>query len=829
MATIASMDVRLAMDSADFDQGIAKAQASAESFSKKLSSVGQTMSLAVTAPLAGIAGMALKSAGDFESSMNVMQSVTGATGGQMAALQAQALELGASTSFSAGEAAEAMLELGKAGLDATDIMGAMPGVLSLAAAGGMDVANAATIAANTVNTFGLAAIETTAVANMLAAAANASSADVTDLAAGMQMAGAVFASNQQSLSDLTTAMSLMANAGIAGSDAGTSLKTMMMRLAAPTQEAADAMSALGLNMYNLDGSMRPFQDVIADLGTATSGLSDAQRNAALNTIFGADAIRAATILTSAGAESWSAMEAAVNQAGAAQEAAGARMKGLSGAMEYLKGSIDSAMIAMSGPFLTTIADMLRGVADLVTGFTALPPELQNAALAFGAVMAAAGPVMLAISGIGTALGFLLSPIGLLVVAIAGLAAAWATNFGGIRDITAEVAAQLAPAFSGVLATVQGMTTAFAATLPSIQGVAAAMLDAGVNSIEATEAITALPAGLQPVATAFQSLFATLTAAGVALQTFLAPAIARVQAAFAGLAPSLGALAGPLAELQAAFATLWSVAQPILAQLAAAIGVTLAIAADAGINTIAAVITNLPALIGPAIRQVSTTIELIATTVQGVADLVTAIINGDWDAAWKAAQNITAGFSTYFTNTVANWQAIASAVFETIKQIVSSTLTDMGTSIESVMGGISAFWTGIWEEMSKAVQPVLDAIDGLKKGIQAFQGWISSISIPNPFAGIQMPSLPALPSLPGFAAGGPVSSGAPVIVGERGPELFVPNRAGTIIPNHEVGGAWAEMSGGSAGGVAINNYGDFVSPIDLAALAQQVAQFSARRR
>jgi len=297
MANIANLDVSLRMDDSGFSSGIAQAQAKTESFTKKMSSAGQTMSLAVTAPLVGIAAMALKSAGDFESSMNVLQSVSGATESDMANLEQQALDLGASTAFSAGEAAEAMLELGKAGLGTNDIIGSMPGVLSLAAAGGMDVATAAGIAANAVNTFGLEAAETTTVANMLAAAANASSADVSDLAAGFQMAGSVFASNGQSMADLTTAMALMANAGIAGSDAGTSLKTMMMRLAAPTAETAEVMAQLGVSVYELDGSMRPFQEVVADLGTATAGLSDEQRNAALSTIFGADAIRAATILT----------------------------------------------------------------------------------------------------------------------------------------------------------------------------------------------------------------------------------------------------------------------------------------------------------------------------------------------------------------------------------------------------------------------------------------------------------------------------------------------------------------------------------------------------
>lgn len=869
MGTIARMDVRLGMDGSDFDKGIARAQASAESFSQKLTRTGTAMSIGVTAPLAGIATMALRSAGDFEASMNVLQSVSGATAGQMAALEAQALELGASTSFSAGDAANAMLELGKAGMDTTAIMGAMPGVLSLAAAGNMDVGTAAGIAANAVNTFGLAASETTTVANMLAAAANASSADVSDLAAGFQMAGSVFASNGQSMADLTTGMALMANAGIAGSDAGTSLKTMLMRLAAPTQESADAMAALGLNVYNSDGSMRSFEAIVGDLSIATEGLTDAQRNAALSTIFGADAIRAANVLTAAGAEGFAAMEAQVTAAGAAEEAAAARMKGLNGAMDYLQGSIDSLLIALSAQFLPIFANMARGVADLVSSFASLSPELQMGAIAFAAVAAAAGPVMLAVSGIGAALGFILSPIGLVIAAVAALAAAWTLNLGGIQEITAGAVAAVVQALQSVIAPIQlvaaamadagvnsieaneaitalpaslqplatGFQNIYAATvaaLPSLQGVAAAMLDAGVNSIEANEAISALPAGLQPVAAGFQSVVANVTAAALALQTFLAPAIARAQDAFAGIGSKIGELAGPLAGLQEAFIVLWAAVQPLLAALAQAVGVTLAVAVDMGINTFAAVIANLPGLIGPSINQVTETITLIASTVSDMVALVKAAINGDWDGVWKSAQDIFGNFSTYINATVGNLSAIVTAVFATIAQAVTGTLTDMGVNVRSVLSSLESFWVGIWEGMSKAIKPVLDAIDGLKKGIQDFQSWISGISIPNPFAGIQMPSLPslpALPSLPGFAAGGTVTGGEPIIVGERGPEVYIPNRSGTIIPNDELGGMWGDMAGSGANGgaVVLNHYGNVVSPLDLKELAYEVAQLLNRRR
>ena len=468
MGTIANMNVKLAMDAADFDRGISQVQAKADGLAQGLGKLGTGMSLAVTAPLVGIGAMAINSAADFEQSMNVMAQVSGATADQMAALQAQALNLGAVTSFSAGEAAQAQLELAKAGLDANEVMAAAPGVLDLAAAGGLGLAQAAEIAANAVNTFGLDASSTTDVANMLAAAANASSVEVTDLADGMKMAGAVFSSAGQSIDDLNIAMALLGNNGIKGSDAGTSLKTALMRLTAPTDQAVEVLHNLGVQVYDTQGNMREFPVILADLqqamyGTnqvtvtssnltqeqaqrmeylkktisstqtqlanyasgiagigqsgeasaaaqnklrqtltaaqaeydklATAGsttstvmktLTEEERQQALATIFGADAIRSVSVLMAEGTDGWNEMAGALGVAGAATDVANARMSGMRGAIEYLKGSIDSFLIGAALPFLDAIGRMVRGLADAITWVGQLPEPMRNTAIAVGA-------------------------------------------------------------------------------------------------------------------------------------------------------------------------------------------------------------------------------------------------------------------------------------------------------------------------------------------------------------------------------------------------------------------------------------------------------------
>lgn len=846
MGTIARMAVELGMDASGFDAGIAKAQQQTESLVSKLGKAGATMSAAVTLPLAGVATMALKSAGDFESSMNVLQSVSGATAGDMQALTEQALRLGAETSFSAGEAADAMLELGKAGMGTKDIMGAMPGVLSLAAAGNMDVGAAAEIAANAINTFGLDATEAAGVSNMLAAAANASSADVTDLAMGFKMAGSIFASNNQSMSDLTASMSLLANAGIAGSDAGTSLKTMLMRLAAPTDDAAAAMSSLGLNVYNSDGSMRDFEAIVGDLATSTAGLTDSQRNMALTTIFGADAIRAATILADAGADGFASMEAAVTKAGAAEEAAAARMKGLNGAMDYLQGSIDSVLISVGTPFLTMLGDMARYIADLITSFAALPAPVQNAALAFAAVLAAAGPVMLAVSGIGAALAFLLSPIGLVVAGVALLAAAWAMNFGGIQEQTAAAWAAIQP-------TLQMLVDVFQASLPG-----------------------AIATGTA----AFTGLLAQLAIIGATLQAFFAPAIDRVQTAFMGLPESLAPLLPALQEMGAAFGGLVTAAQPLVMLL----GVALAVAADFGVNLMAAAIERLPGIVGPVIDQVTNSVKLISTVISEVTTAIVAIANGDWATAWNSMKSIVTAFQTFVSETWTNITTMVGNVGGAVGDAVVNTLNDMGLTaaatqvqaiidqvtalgekIASVLSGKTSFaialpeWvTTLLEWGWPALPEVPDWLKGMLKwewpALPAAPAWITTLlawlwpgfpAVPNwvqklfdwRWPGLpeapawladllnwKWPAMPAFnfPSLPGMATGGPVTAGTTYMVGERGPEIFTPNRSGSIIPNDELGGIWGDLVGAGAGGAQVTVNANVASAIDVHALAYQVA-------
>jgi TP901 family phage tail tape measure protein len=297
----------------------------------------------------------------YQDSMNTFQSVSEATAAEMRKVGATAKRLGNDMTLpgtSAAQAGEAMTELAKAGLSVKQSMGAAKGTIMLAKAAMVDEAMAAEITANALNSFGLRASEANRVADLLAASANASSAEITDMADGLKQASAVFSAAGVPIEDLTTALGLMANAGIKGSDAGTSMKAMLLKLQGPSGKTAALMDKIGFSMYEADGSMKPLRRTMADLGKSLEGMSDKQRDAALAQIFGSDATRAANVLLAAGAGGWDKMAAAVTKAGAAQQVAGAKTKGLRGAVDAAKSVVETFAIVLFeryGPALENAA------------------------------------------------------------------------------------------------------------------------------------------------------------------------------------------------------------------------------------------------------------------------------------------------------------------------------------------------------------------------------------------------------------------------------------------------------------------------------------------
>lgn len=376
--------------------------------SDAMRNVGRNLTRNLTLPSIFLGAMAGKTALDFDRSMNQVQVALKAPQDQMEGLRSLAVKMGQDTIFSANESAQAMLDLAKGGMTQAQIEGgALQTTMQLAAAGGQDLATSAKQASAAINTFGLAAKDSQVVADALAGAANASSADLSDLAMSFRMAGQGAVNAGLNVNETAGALALMADNGLIGSDAGTSLKTMLQRLVPQSDRAKDSMAALGLEFFKANGQTKSLREIAGQLQQAFKGLSDEQRSAAMHTIFGSDATRAASILMRSGADGVGKYIKATKEQGAAQKMANAQMKGLAGAWEQLKGSLETAALALGEaltPTLLTLAGALKGVADW---FTALPSGVQKFAAGLLFASAAAGPFVSALGFMGKGIGYLL--------------------------------------------------------------------------------------------------------------------------------------------------------------------------------------------------------------------------------------------------------------------------------------------------------------------------------------------------------------------------------------------------------------------------------------
>jgi TP901 family phage tail tape measure protein len=346
------------------------------------------------AALVGIGVASVAAAANFDKSMSNVEAVSGATADEMDRLRQAALDAGAATVFSASEAAEAQAELAKAGISTADILsGALTGSLDLAAAGGLGLAEAATVAAQAMNTFGLRGRDVGRIADTLAAGANKSAADVSQLGQALQQSGLVAKQTGLELDDTVGILSAFADRALIGSDAGTSLKTMLQRLVPQSDEAAEAMEALGISAFDASGEFVGLPALAGQLQTSLGKLTPEARSSALAVIFGADAVRAANVLYELGAEGVNDYTAAVNDQGAASRNAAVQLDNLAGDIEALKGSIETGLIQAGSGANDVLRGLTQGATEAVNRVSALPAPILGVSTA--AITAAGGFLLLA--------------------------------------------------------------------------------------------------------------------------------------------------------------------------------------------------------------------------------------------------------------------------------------------------------------------------------------------------------------------------------------------------------------------------------------------------
>jgi TP901 family phage tail tape measure protein len=530
---LGTMRGRLEIDSSGVNKGFTQAQAAQAGFlgglkraTPALTAVGKGMTLVGAAAIAGFA-IAVKTSADFEKRISAVGAVSGATGKELDSIRQKALQLGKDTKFSATEAALAMEELAKAGVSTSDIMGgAADATVALAAAGEVELPRAAEIAANAMNVFNLEAEQMPMVADRIAGAANASAISVDEFAMSMQQSGAAAKLAGIGFEDMTTAIALMGNAGIKGSDAGTSLKTMLLNLNPTTEKQKNLMKELGLvtedganKFFDAAGNAKGLGQIAGELNTALKGMTKQQKLATLETLFGSDAIRAAAVLTDAGAKGFENLGDKIGKIKAADVAA-KRMDNLAGSIELFKGSLETALIQTGAPFQAGIRTLVDGATSVLNAFLDLAPNTQKLVgqfLIFGGAASLVGGLLLLAAvkvimfaekirqaivvlkafGIASKLAFLTNPVFLVIAAIVALGAALFILYKKNETFRRAVDA----AWQAILSAFRAVVSFFQSTV-----------------------LPALSTGWQAVVSAAQTAAAALANAWRALQPIIQPII-----------------------------------------------------------------------------------------------------------------------------------------------------------------------------------------------------------------------------------------------------------------------------------------------------------------
>ena len=473
----------LDLDTSGFTRGFSTALSSLRTFQSEsasisdklaatgtaLTSAGSTLTKSVTVPLVGLGTAAVATTTKFEAAMSQVQATMGITKDAMSeldgetvnsmdALSALAQELGATTKFSAVEAAEAINYMALAGYDVEKTYGMLPTVLNLAAAGNFDLARASDMVTDTQTALGLSIEETTVMIDEWARAASKSNTSVEQLGDAILTVGGTAQYMAGGTDRLATVLGILADNGIKGTEAGTKLRNMILKLADPTDDGAAALEALSVSIFDAEGNMRDFQDIFLDFQTAMQGLTEEEKIGYFSDLFNVRDVAAANALLNTSVERWEELGGAISDAeGAAAQMSETQLDNLNGQLTILKSSLEGMAISFGELLLPLIKDVTSAIQSAVTWINNLDESQKETLVRVLEIAAAVGPVLLVVgklvtlvSSVGKTFTMLKTslsaltvgggPLALILVIIVALVAAfkhlWDTNEEFRERITA---------------------------------------------------------------------------------------------------------------------------------------------------------------------------------------------------------------------------------------------------------------------------------------------------------------------------------------------------------------------------------------------------------
>lgn len=644
---------------------------------EKLEAVGKTLTQKVTLPLAALGGASLKIGMEFDKSMSQVAATMGMsademgeTGGEFEQLRNFAQEMGATTAFSATEAADALNYMALAGYDAETSMRMLPQVLNLAAAGNMDLATASDMLTDTQTALGLSMEDTERLVDQMARTSSTTNTSVEQLGDAMLTIGGtakVLGGGLYVAADGTTKMydgtqelnmvlGVLADNGIKGSEAGTALRNIILSLSAPTDKAAQQIAELGVEVYDSEGNMNSMTQILEDLNVAMADMTDEEKTQAIATIFNKRDIKSVNALLATNSDRWVEIaDSLTNAEGAAQTMADTQLNNLAGSVTLLKSALEGAAIAISDRLAPYIRKLAEWITDLVTKFNNLDPKTKDLIVKLGLIAAAIGPVLFGVGKFEKGLGKLMEKFPQLV--------------GKSKLLTAV--------FKG------GMLTPILAVVAAIGVLVAAFVTLWNNNEEFRNKITEIWNGIKET---FNSFFEQAS-----------PKIEALKEAFSGFIEKVEPIWTAFTEMLApVFVTAFETISNVFS------GVTTAILNILDIFT--AVFEGDWDGAWEAVKTLTQTVmDLIADIIEGVLTAIGQFLGSILEAAKKLVSDAWDAIKTKVSTKIEEIKTAVQEKWEAIKQKIADKLEDIKADIKQK-----------WEDAKKTVT---DTIENIKKSVE----------------------------------------------------------------------------------------------------------------